>query len=70
MLLAQRCVIIKKCHVNNQFIHRDYYLAQLSTVMTTPSVASTSMFQLPASSQSSLPTDSGKESDDDFPYDL
>jgi len=59
-----------KNNENNKFIYRDYYRAQSSTVMTTPSVASTSIFQSPACSQSSIPTESGKELDDDFPYDL
>ena len=59
-----------KYNENNKFIFRDYYRAQSSTVMTTPSVASTSIFQSPACSQSSISTESGKELDDDFPYDL
>ena len=55
---------------NNQLIYGDYYLAHSLTVITTPSVASTRLFQSPVGSQSSQPTDSGKELEDDFPYDL
>ena len=61
---------MKKCYENNQFIYRDYYRAHSTTVITTPSQASTSIFQSPNCSQSSHPTESGKELDDDFPYDL
>jgi len=47
-------------------ICRNYYRAHIATAITTPSISSSSIFASPVESQTSQPTVSGKELEDDL----